>query len=135
MAETADLSHTIEGLTDEVEHFVRVIAVNENSATEFEDNDGHSRAAESSAVPGKPGAPRGTDVSPGDHRVSLTWDEPLNNEVDLTGYLVEWKSDGESYDATRRLEVSGASIGKLKYLICPTPCDTRYQFRRLQLRA
>ena len=109
VSETADLTHTIEGLTDGSEYFVRIAAVNSNSTDSVVDNDGHSRSVELAAVPGKPTAPRSVSASPDDQEIQVSWREPQNHEIELTGYVVEWKSGDEAYDASRRLEVSGGS--------------------------
>ena len=47
-----DLSHTITGLTTGVEYTVRVAAVNQSDITDFDDDLGHSRTAETTANAG-----------------------------------------------------------------------------------
>lgn len=106
VSETSDLSHTIAGLTDGLEHFVRVVAVNDGSTDQHVDNDGHSRAVEVSAVPGMPGAPGPVLVLEADHQVILTWTDPSDSEMALSGYVVEWKSGDQNYDTSRKIEVS-----------------------------
>ena len=106
---TAALEHTIEGLTEGIEHSVRVAAVSGGAPDTFADNDGHSRVSEASDTPRRPGPPGAVDVVSGDGELLVVWGELDNRGLDVTGYVVEWKSGSESYDATRRLEVSGAS--------------------------
>ncbi len=109
VSETADLSHTIDGLTDGVEHFVRVAAVHSNSPTVIQDNDGHNRWVAFSAVPGKPAAPVSLSVTPGDHEIRLTWDEPVHSEIELSGYQVDWKTGSQDFDESRRLDLAPAA--------------------------
>ena len=106
--ETSELSHTIAGLADGVEYFVRVVAVNDGSPGTHVDEHGHSRAAETSAVPGKPGAPATLTATAADHEIVLSWNEPVHSEIELSGYRVEWKSGSETYDASRQLNVPAA---------------------------
>ncbi len=109
VSETSALSHTIEGLTDGVEHFFRVVAVNDGSPDTHVDGDGHNRAVEGSAVPGRPGAPTAFTATGQDHQILLQWDDPVDSEIELSGYRAEWKSGRETFDTSRSLEVSGAS--------------------------
>ncbi len=127
IAETSDLSHTITELTNGVEHHIRVVAVNNGSTDSTVDEHGHSRAAEVTSVPGQPGKPSSLRGFPGDQAMALTWGVPEDSEVELSGYVVEWKSGSQEYDSTRRLEVpvtspTSATITGLRNA-------TKYKFR------
>lgn len=107
---TATGYQQIPGLTNGVDYFVRVAAVYSGSQTVFVDNDGLSRVVEDSATPGKPNKPENVSVSAGDHSISLSWEEPRNTGIGMSGFVVEWKSGTEDYDPSRRLEVPGGEV-------------------------
>ena len=49
-----------------------------------------------------PGAPTAVAVAPGDGELTVSWVPPLEDGgKPVTGYVVQWKADGEDYDATR----------------------------------
>ena len=49
-----------------------------------------------------PGAPTAVAVAPGDGELTVSWAPPLEDGgKPVTGYVVQWKADGEDYDATR----------------------------------
>ena len=52
VTDLTDLSHTITGLTSGAQYSVRLAAVNEDDASDFVDDDGHTRAAETQATAG-----------------------------------------------------------------------------------
>ena len=49
-----------------------------------------------------PGAPAGVAVATGDGELTVSWVAPAADGGNpVTGYVVQWKADGEDYDATR----------------------------------
>ncbi len=91
---TATGYQQIPGLTNGVDYFVRVAAVYSGSQTVFVDNDGLSRVVEDSATPGKPNKPENVSVSAGDHSISLSWEEPRNTGIGMSGFVVQWRTGG-----------------------------------------
>ena len=120
------IPYTFTGLDVGTKYSVRVAAVNTGSKTQLNDDEGYIRWVEDSAVPGQLGRPtRNVAVVSGNGALVVSWDAPLgygdlpgvNNlffgpvpaDFVPTGYVVEWKSGSESYDATRRQAVTGSS--------------------------
>ena len=103
-------SHSVEGLVEGVEYFVRVAAVNNGSPTVLVDDDGHSRTAEESAVFARAARPVDVAAASGNSELFVTWEAPADDGgLNVTGYLVEWKSGSQSYHSSRRVREAGAS--------------------------
>ena len=80
-------SHAITGLTGGTDYRVRVRAVNANGADAW--------AFGAGTVPGQnPSAPRNVRVTPGEGKLTLTWQAPGSwGEWPAQGYEIEWKRD------------------------------------------
>ena len=89
------LTDIITGLTNGTEYMVQVFATNAN---------GNGAAAEATGMPtGPPVAPGNVRVTPGYVELTVTWDTPTSNGgLPITGYVVQWKSGAQGYDASRQ---------------------------------
>ena len=53
-----------------------------------------------------PGPPESVTISDGDSMLDLSWAPPTNDGGEpISGYVVQWKSDGQSYDTARRIQI------------------------------
>lgn len=106
--QTAELSHAIEGLTEGAEYTVRVVAANDASTGVLVDNDGHSRAAETTATPaGRPRAPTGVAAVGGNESLLVRW-QPPEGGTPADRFIVRWRT-GETYNSSNRVVVRDPS--------------------------
>ena len=93
------LSRRITGLTNGTEYWVRVRATNGVG-------DGPWSASASAVAATVPGAPGSVVTGRGDRSISVTWQAPsASGGLAITGYKVQWRADGETYDEASRQAV------------------------------
>ena len=97
-----DFSYLIPGLENGVEYWIRVVGVN---------GAGEGFPVEMSGVPLAPavGGPRDLKIAPGNRALSVGWARPPQGETWPAGFRVQWRLDGEDYDAVRSADVTGTS--------------------------
>ena len=121
---TADgnvLKHTIErGLANGTEYAVQIIAV-----TSVDDG---SPSNEAKGTPSRePYAPTIQNITGGNERLVVTWDEPDDGGSPITGYTVQWKSGIEMFeDAATDNREATVTTPTLTYTIQNLANDTLY---------
>ena len=97
-------SDTIEGLERNTRYLVQVAAVNKAGTGAW------STAASRKIPMTAPEAPRGLEVTRGDGRLELSWEQPhdTGGAQSLT-YVVQWRSGDEQYDTSRRQTTTSTS--------------------------
>ncbi len=94
------LSHTLTGLANGKEHFVRVLAVNAAG-----DGDGSGEVSVTPATVAGP--PRGVVGVRGDRSVAVEWRAPADDGgSDVTGYRVQWRTEDQQHDSSRQAAVT-----------------------------
>ena len=99
-----------EGLTPGVEYLVRVVPSSLGEPHALFDADGHQRYAEASVTVSSepmadsaPQAPVGLRVGSRDQRLVVSWEPPEHSGSGfLSGYLLQWRSDDQSFDTQQR---------------------------------
>ncbi len=120
------LSRRIAGLTNGTRYWARVSAVNAVGAGPV--------STRVSAVPATvPGRPSGVAASAGDRSLSVSWGAPSDGGSAVTGYKVQWRADGEQFDASARQAVLGA--GASSRSLSSLTNGTRYFVRVLAANA
>ncbi len=100
-ATSSSTSHTISSLTAGTEYTVRVIATRTNAP-----DSAASSERTGTAQYAAPGVPSGVTVTPAVESLTVTWTAATN----ASGYKVQWKGPGQSYDAaTRQATATGTS--------------------------
>ena len=81
----AESPHTVGGLTNGVQHDVRIIAVKDGLLS--------SPSGVASGTPSTlPGAPADVVLTPGDSEMTVNWNEPNDNGgASISAYIVQWK--------------------------------------------
>ena len=88
--------YRIGSLTNGTEYFVQVKAENAVGTS------GWSSSA-SAVAADTPSAPRSLVIERGDRKLGVAWQAPADSGgIAATGYLVQWRADGEMYDAGSR---------------------------------
>ena len=90
-------SHTLTGLTNDVEYTVELRAVRGSST-------GASASTRATPVPPAPPAPSGFTVFKADGSVILTWDDPRDSTISVYGY--RQKAAGGSWSVWKEVSVS-----------------------------
>ena len=100
-AEVSTNNYQISGLTNGEEYDVRVGAVNSVGVGPWREMTGAAGTAASAETIRTP------TVIAGDQNLLVSWGTPNGQDANnVTGYRVQWKHPGETYDTTRQAEVS-----------------------------
>ena len=95
-------SRPITGLDNGTEYFVRVRATNA-----VDDGPWVTMSALAAAAPG---APVSVATQPDDGSLTVTWEPASDGGAAVTGYQVQWRTDGQTFNETdRQVTVSGTS--------------------------
>ena len=122
-AVTTSLNHTISGLVPDTAYHVRVISARagaDNGPASAED----SAHTEMARPPAQVTGVSATAIS--DSEIQVEW----NVAQHATGYLAQWRQDGEAFDSSREAVVSGAGV-IIEYL----RAETEYFVRVIGTRA
>ena len=122
-AVTTSLNHTISGLVPDTAYHVRVISARagaDNGPASAED----SAHTETARPPAQVTGVSATALS--DSEIQVEW----NVAQHATGYLAQWRQDGEAFDSSREAVVSGAGV-IIEYL----RAETEYFVRVIGTRA
>ena len=103
-ASVAGTSHTITGLAYSTEYFVRVVATRTGAANNGPPSDPPATATTN--APPVPAQVSGVQASArSDTAISVSWSAAANAD----GYLVQWTTAGQSFDAARQASVAGTT--------------------------
>ena len=108
----SDRQHEITGLTNGTLYTVQVFARNQNGLS-----------ADYGQVTGtpstKPQPPTDVSIVHGDGKLTVSWTAPTGADTggsDITGFKVQWKSGGQSYNITDRQQTPSASSDEITNL-------------------
>ena len=97
------VSRRIGSLTNGTRYWVRVLA--HNSV-----DDGPWSSAVSAVPATPPSVPRSVTAEPGDRSLDVSWMAPADDgDSAVTGYLVQWRADGEAFATDRQATVTGTA--------------------------
>lgn len=119
-----DLSHIVQGLTENQEYLFRVMAVNENGMGPPLEGLNPIRAKAPFDPPGPPGVPKVTEV--GDDFVHLEWEKPeYDGGARIQGYWIDKREVGSSTWVRVNVAICPAT-----QINCPNLIEGRqYEFR------
>ena len=124
-----DLRREITGLTNGMEYFVRVLAVNARG-----DGEGSMEVPFTPAT--SPGPPRSVVAVRGDGSVTVTWEEPTDTGGSpVTGYRVQWRAESELYHSSRQATVTPGAGDDLRHEMTGLTNGTEYFVRVLAVNA
>ena len=124
-----DLRREIKSLTNGMEYFVRVLAVNARG-----DGEGSMEVPFTPAT--SPGPPRSVVAVRGDGSVTVTWEEPTDTGGSpVTGYRVQWRAESELYHSSRQATVTPGAGDDLRHEMTGLTNGTEYFVRVLAVNA
>ena len=124
-----DLRREITGLTNGMEYFVRVLAVNARG-----DGEGSMEVPFTPAT--SPGPPRSVVAVRGDGSVTVTWEEPADNGGSpVTGYRVQWRAESELHHSSRQATVTPGAGDDLRHEMTGLTNGTEHFVRVLAVNA
>ena len=108
----SDRQHVIENLTNGALYTVQVLARNQNGLS--------TQYGQVTGTPStKPQPPTDVSIFHGDGKLTVSWTAPTGADTggsDITGFKVQWKSGGQSYNTTDRQQTPSASPDEITNL-------------------